>query len=485
MKCACEYEYQVVLTLQRTDGPRSVFLVRTMQFCGSIWRRCQVIWSQHVQPALVSFCVNLRDRWLPEIWQGLTAAFSATVAWLQKTFASPVEISEDAPPTQKPPVELPKSDGVFSSATTSLVSDGSLQNPLPSQTSQPHVTAPLQSTGERAAWINPHDAIDFLASRGDTPVRGESPVASSQSNSPATLVSLARQMLAAKMYQEAYKLACDAVVADVTCADAWAARAVAAAYASTPPTHRLSEVKLCMSEALKSESTTQFILSLQDHLFDASIHYRGQLAVALRHAGDESQKEPLAANVDLNLQFVVRNMRVGRVQKELHLEGYVSSIELIEYAANLAPHRGALRRALSELDHVMATVGESGVVTFLKQDEERNHVLEIRQRLIQQLRQDDPTFVAPEAPEQPGCFIATAAAGNPDHPAVRELRKFRDEFLNSSEAGRWVVQRYYRYSPPLACMIARSASGRKITMAAIVYPASIIARTALRRCRRR
>jgi hypothetical protein len=49
-----------------------------------------------------------------------------------------------------------------------------------------------------------------------------------------------------------------------------------------------------------------------------------------------------------------------------------------------------------------------------------------------------------------GCFIATAAYGTPMAGEVRYLRAFRDQYLQTNEAGRWFVQQYYKYSPPVA-----------------------------------
>ena len=48
-----------------------------------------------------------------------------------------------------------------------------------------------------------------------------------------------------------------------------------------------------------------------------------------------------------------------------------------------------------------------------------------------------------------GCYIATMAYGDYDHPQVMELRKFRDEFLNKSVLGRSFIRFYYKNSPLL------------------------------------
>lgn len=48
-----------------------------------------------------------------------------------------------------------------------------------------------------------------------------------------------------------------------------------------------------------------------------------------------------------------------------------------------------------------------------------------------------------------GCYIATMAYGSYEHPQVLELRKFRDEMLSKSIAGRNLIKIYYRLSPKL------------------------------------
>lgn len=48
-----------------------------------------------------------------------------------------------------------------------------------------------------------------------------------------------------------------------------------------------------------------------------------------------------------------------------------------------------------------------------------------------------------------GCYIATMAYGDYDHPQVMILRQYRDEVLDKSAFGKWFIKTYYHYSPRL------------------------------------
>lgn len=53
----------------------------------------------------------------------------------------------------------------------------------------------------------------------------------------------------------------------------------------------------------------------------------------------------------------------------------------------------------------------------------------------------------------PQCFISTAAYGSFMSPYVEDLRLFRDNKLQKNLIGRWFVEKYYEFSPPLAHFI--------------------------------
>lgn len=66
-----------------------------------------------------------------------------------------------------------------------------------------------------------------------------------------------------------------------------------------------------------------------------------------------------------------------------------------------------------------------------------------------------------------GCFIATAAYGSPMAQDVRYLRAFRDQYLQTNEAGRWFVTQYYKFSPPLADYLRQHDDLRTVVRSAL------------------
>ena len=60
-----------------------------------------------------------------------------------------------------------------------------------------------------------------------------------------------------------------------------------------------------------------------------------------------------------------------------------------------------------------------------------------------------------------GCFVATAAYGTPMAQEINTLRRFRDSRMEPNLIGRRLVYLYYKLSPPLARVIARSKNMKR------------------------
>ncbi len=73
-----------------------------------------------------------------------------------------------------------------------------------------------------------------------------------------------------------------------------------------------------------------------------------------------------------------------------------------------------------------------------------------------------------------GCFIATAAMGDYNHPVVIDLRLFRDNWLIKRNWGIKFTNWYYTYGAIAAKVIEKSTFLRKLTYICIVKPLQII-----------
>lgn len=73
-----------------------------------------------------------------------------------------------------------------------------------------------------------------------------------------------------------------------------------------------------------------------------------------------------------------------------------------------------------------------------------------------------------------GCFIATAAMGDYDHPVVMDLRMFRDNWLLKKDWGIKFTKWYYTHGPKAANAIEKSPFLKKMTFIVVVKPLQIL-----------
>jgi len=85
----------------------------------------------------------------------------------------------------------------------------------------------------------------------------------------------------------------------------------------------------------------------------------------------------------------------------------------------------------------------------------------------------------PDQSRYTGCFVATAAYGNYNHPMVLVLREFRDSLLVNSDAGRRLIGIYYTIGPSLAGLIQERPWARllvRLVLLPVVFLAFLLTR---------
>lgn len=108
----------------------------------------------------------------------------------------------------------------------------------------------------------------------------------------------------------------------------------------------------------------------------------------------------------------------------------------------------------------------------------------LRQRMneaVEAIRSIDASYSAPQVEKKTAdaCFVVTASMGNPDHPDVVLLRRFRDDWIRERTWGEGFIVTYYRVGPKLAAVIERSEALKRVSRLMIVAPAVRIARRKL------
>ena len=79
-----------------------------------------------------------------------------------------------------------------------------------------------------------------------------------------------------------------------------------------------------------------------------------------------------------------------------------------------------------------------------------------------------------EKPKPEGCFIATAAIGNENHPVIVDLRIFRDSWLSQRKWGKDFIRWYYLHGPKAAKIISKRAAYRAVTLWLLIKPVHFV-----------
>ncbi len=140
--------------------------------------------------------------------------------------------------------------------------------------------------------------------------------------------------------------------------------------------------------------------------------------------------------------------------------------------------RGAIKLAAKAEDDLIEKEGNQFTLYFIEGGVEKKidiivdafYVEEFSQLLSLHWNKTAPPKIETASPKSGGCFIATACYGNYNHPVVKDLRIFRDDFLAKYNWGKSLIIFYYRHSPQIAQKISEQTILKICIRILFIYP---------------
>lgn len=161
---------------------------------------------------------------------------------------------------------------------------------------------------------------------------------------------------------------------------------------------------------------------------------QGMLVTAVNEAQEGFKKYQEFGGVDLSI------LRHSLDDSTKRLLGNLNIVSLDE-----------LSRIVNSAYDVTTSMQSMDMVSNLKQSFQKNREAlgSIRSQINTATSRTTSRSTSSSSSGSSGCYIATMAYGDYDHPQVMILRQFRDEVLYKSAFGKWFIKTYYHFSPKL------------------------------------
>jgi hypothetical protein len=285
--------------------------------------------------------------------------------------------------------------------------------------------------------------------------RGSSRQTAREGNGLSKKRTLADVALASGNAEEAYRYYSESLEEDPTDADAWFGKAASALAMSTLANFRVREAIVGFEQALKFVPATASRSILESACNEM---------VSACKAFDSSSYSHFLKFVQLensSAEFDARRMLVN--------EGFL-------WVATKTPEREDFdKEFLVVTGSIYFMHKKNGAASPLLVPLEQRHAF-LRERIMRR----DSSFKGAnlqdiEKATNP-CFVVTAAAGSANHPAVVELRHFRDDYLASFVAGRFACRIYSVIGPILARAISRHGTLQELAFRFFVAPMLLMSR---------
>lgn len=288
---------------------------------------------------------------------------------------------------------------------------------------------------------------------------------------------LAKSSFSAGSYKDSYKYSSSLIEINPSQSEAWLIKGLSAAALMVEDSSiKVEEVIFSLDRSFKGQASINDAGEIQAQIEKCYGEIIKGLEASHKEKIVEHHKVPMPAGGSALLHRVAQT-GYARLSAKSFAPKRLAAIKLLEKSYSLDENESSLKALLGAIDAFH--IHSSGYSDYLKDETEITSCLvSLRSSLVQKAQAAGIAINA-APPAKSGCFIATAATGDYDHPKVLVLRSFRDEVLESYRLGRVFVRCYYKVSPPIALKIQSNEVIRMLILNVFITPLTYLATLAL------
>ena len=291
---------------------------------------------------------------------------------------------------------------------------------------------------------------------------------------------LAKTALQSENYEQAYDYYSKLIEQDTDNKNYWVGKAIASGYLSTLDKMRILETISLVNAAtqINDFSDTEKVILSNEMMSIAE----KKISEGIRWIDSEIERKFNLLQIPAGTFYEVHKTRKFAIQIEVgkqYKSGLAEYLDLMEFACSLNPSESNYDKIIDGMNLIFSHSKKNfDYFGGLNNSSEHNYkIYEIWNRAESKLKEFNPDVHVQNVSSNSnnsssGCFIATASAGNYDHPSVLQLRFFRDNFLNNFFIGRMFMKFYYKTSPPIADYISSRPIIKKLVFDYFVKPLS-------------
>lgn len=285
------------------------------------------------------------------------------------------------------------------------------------------------------------------------------------------IIKLAEIAFESENYEIAYNYYNKLLESDIENSEFWIRKCICTANLTKLDKLLTKEILLCF----KMINNINTNINLNDLFEKIAIILKDKVVEGVLFVKSEIDKDFNALQIPTGTLYAVNEMRKIPIQNKygnIYREKLFEYFKILDFIARKNPTVTICEKTFVSIEYAVNMSKNFGNFFYkIDEDGENNIFLKrLRDFCKATIEKTNPNNNLTKESNSSGCFIATATMGDYNHPVVKELRGFRDEWLLNRKWGINFTNYYYSHSPKIAKFIEDSILLKKLSFYLIIIP---------------